>query len=154
MKRSVLPVALVGLLALLAAPPALHAAAASNGIRVVVKGLRDNQGRVGCGLFKGPDGFPRERNKEFAGRWTPIHKQEAVCFFKGAPAGTYAVTVLDDENMDGKMDFGPLGMPKKGYGFSNNAPARLSPPTFDAASFKYDGQSSLTVPIDIVYPKL
>jgi len=154
MKRSVLLVASVGLLALLAAPPTLRAAAASNGIRAVVKGLRNNKGRVGCGLFKGPNGFPRERNKEFAGRWTPIHNRVAVCFFKDAPAGTYAVTVLDDENMDGKMDFGPLGLPKKGYGFSNNARATLSPPTFDAASFKYDGKSILTVPIDIVYPKL
>ncbi len=105
------------------------------------------------GLLKGPVGFPRETNKEFAGRWTPIHYRVAVCFFRGAPSGTYAVTVLDDENMDGKMDFGPLDMPKKGYGFSNNARAGLSPPTFDAASFKYDGQRRLTVPIDIVLPQ-
>jgi uncharacterized protein (DUF2141 family) len=37
---------------------------------------------------------------------------------RGIPAGTYAVTVLHDENSDGKMDFNWIGMPTKGYGFS------------------------------------
>jgi uncharacterized protein (DUF2141 family) len=136
-----------------AVPLALHATA-SNGIRVVVKGLNSDQGRVGCGLFKGPDGFPRDRGKEFAGMWTPIRHGVAVCTFKGIPPATYAVTVLDDDNMDGKMDFGHLGIPKKGYGFSNHAHATLSPPSFDAASIKYNGQGGLTIPINIVYPKL
>ncbi len=136
-----------------AVPVTLHATA-SNGIQVVVKGLNSDQGRVGCGLFKGPDGFPRDRSKEFAGMWAPIRHGVAVCNFKGVPPATYAVTVLDDNNMDGKMDFGHLGMPKKGYGFSNDAHATFSPPSFDAASIKYNGKGNLTVPIDIVYRKL
>ena len=136
-----------------AVPLTLHATA-SNGIQVVVKGLNSDQGRVGCGLFKGPDGFPRDRSKEFAGMWAPIRHGVAVCNFKGVPPATYAVTVLDDNNMDGMMDFGHLGMPKKGYGFSNDARATFSPPSFDAASIKYNGKGNLTVPIDIVYRKL
>ncbi len=136
-----------------AVPVTLHATA-SNGIQVVVKGLNSDQGRVGCGLFKGPDGFPRDRSKEFAGMWAPIRHGVAVCNFKGVPPATYAVTVLDDNNMDGKMDFGHLGMPKKGYGFSKDAHATFSPPSFDAASIKYNGKGNLTVPIDIVYRKL
>jgi len=89
-------VASVGFMMVCAVPITLHATAL-NGIQVVVKGLNSDQGRVGCGLFKGPDGFPRDRGKEFAGMWAPIHRGVAVCTFKGIPPATYAVTVLDDQ---------------------------------------------------------
>ena len=80
------------------------------------------------------------------------HDNVGVCDFAGVPAGTYAVTVLDDTNMNGKMDFNLIGMPTKGYGFSKDAKATLSPPSFSAASFSYSGQGSLDVPINIGLP--
>jgi uncharacterized protein (DUF2141 family) len=66
-------------------------AAAQSGIRVVVKGLRDDGGRVGCSLFNGPDGFPREKAKQFHGMWVPKHDRIAVCNFVAVPAATYDV---------------------------------------------------------------
>jgi uncharacterized protein (DUF2141 family) len=150
MKRSLL---LSAALALSLAVPfaSSRAAGPSSGIRVVVQGLRNDQGRVGCSLFKGPDGFPRDKDKQFRGMWTKKHNHVAVCDFPGVPAGTYAATVLDDTNMNGKMDFNFIGFPTKGYGFSNDAKATLSAPSFDAASFKYTGEGSLPVIINIVY---
>jgi uncharacterized protein (DUF2141 family) len=150
MKRSLLLAAALAL-SLVAPLAPSWCAGADSGIRVVVKGLRNDQGRVGCSLFNGPDGFPREKEKQFRGMWTQKHNNVAVCDFTGVPAGTYAVTVLDDTNMNGKMDFNFVGFPTKGYGFSNDAKATLSPPSFSAASFKYTGKGSLPVPIDIVY---
>jgi uncharacterized protein (DUF2141 family) len=150
MKRSLLLAAALTLSLVVPLAPSL-CAGADSGIRVVVKGMRNDKGRVGCSLFNGPDGFPREKAKQFRGMWTQKHNSVAVCDFTGVPAGTYAVTVLDDTNMNGKMDFNFIGLPTKGYGFSNDAKATLSPPSFDAASFKYSGNGSLPVPIDIVY---
>lgn len=138
-------------LSLLVPPTTSLCVAADSGIRVLVKGLRDNDGRVGCSLFNGPDGFPRDEAKPLHRMWTQKHDQVAVCDFVGVPAGTYAVTVLDDSNKNGKMDFNFIGLPTKGYGFSNDARATLSPPSFSAASFSYSGEGSLTVPINIVY---
>ena len=135
-------------LALAAAAPSAHAA---DSIRVVVKGMRNNKGRLGCTLFKGPNGFPKDKSKQFAGMWAPKHHHEGVCDFKGTPAGDYAVAVLDDTNENGKMDFNMLGLPTKGYGFSNDAKATLSAPSFQAAAFHYSGTGELTVPINIVY---
>ena len=34
-----------------------------------------------------------------------------------------------------------MGMPKEGYGFSNDAKGTLGAPSFEAASFSYNGQS-------------
>jgi uncharacterized protein (DUF2141 family) len=120
-------------------------------IHVIVTNLRNDHGRVGCGLFKGPEGFPREKSKEYRGMWAPISQSTAVCDFKGVPAGAYAVTVLHDENLNGKMDFNMLGIPTKGYGFSNDAKATVKPPSFEAAEVKYSGSGTLDVPIKIVY---
>ncbi len=121
------------------------------GIRVVVNGLRNDDGRVGCSLFKGPDGFPRHKDREFRGMWAPIHNRIAVCDFTAVPAGVYGAVILHDENLDGKMDFNIFHIPTKGYGFSNDAPATLSPPSFKAASFTYGGKGNLTIPITTVY---
>jgi uncharacterized protein (DUF2141 family) len=150
MRRSLLVAIALALSLLIASAPSSRAASA-NEIRVVVKGLRNNRGRVGCSLFNGPDGFPRHKKKEFRGMWTQKQDHVAVCAFPNVPAGTYAVTVLDDTNENGKMDFNLFGLPKKGYGFSNDAKATLSPPSFSAASFSYSGAGSLEAPINIVY---
>ena len=66
----------------------------------------------------------------------------ARCDFEGIPAGTYALVVLHDENMNGKIDTNWIGVPKEGYGFSNDAKAAaLRAPSFSDASFVYDGKS-------------
>jgi uncharacterized protein (DUF2141 family) len=153
MKRSLSLAAALALSLFLSLAPSL-CAAADSGIRVVVKGLRNDDGRVGCSIYNSPDGFPRVEAKQLRGLWVKKHNHVAVCDFPNLPAGTYAVTVLDDTNLNGKMDFNFIGLPTKGYGFSNDAKATLSPPSFSAASFVYSGKGWLTVPIDIVYWKL
>ncbi len=52
-----------------------------------------------------------------------------------------ALAVVHDENMNGKLDTNLLGIPKEGYGFSNDAKASLGAPTFSAASFPYEGKN-------------
>jgi len=69
-----------------------------------------------------------------------IRDAEARCDFLDIKPGTYALAVTHDENMNGKIDTNWLGVPKEGYGFSNDAKAMLGPPSFSAASFHYDGQ--------------
>ena len=70
-----------------------------------------------------------------------IRKAQARCDFEDIPPGTYALAVVHDENMNGKLDANWLGRPKEGYGFSNDAKSLLSAPSFSDASFEYDGQN-------------
>jgi uncharacterized protein (DUF2141 family) len=70
-----------------------------------------------------------------------IRKTQARCDFEDIPPGTYAMAVIHDENMNGKLDTNRLGIPREGYGFSNDAKGWLGPPSFSAASFRYDGRS-------------
>ena len=60
-----------------------------------------------------------------------------VAQLSGLPFGPLAVSVLDDENSNVKMDMSITG-PKEGFGFSNDAPIRgLSSPKFEACSFEF-----------------
>jgi uncharacterized protein (DUF2141 family) len=75
-----------------------------------------------------------------------VRAARARCDFEDIPPGTYALAVIHDENMNGKLDTNWLGIPTEGYGFSNDAQAVLQAPSFSAASFAYDGRSlNLTI---------
>lgn len=123
--------------------PAIACAQSSYlGIHVKVLDIRNSTGAVACALFESPEGFPAEF-LQFATNIMiiKIRDTQARCDSLDIPPGTYALAVIHDENMDGKLGTNWLGIPREGYGFSNDAKALLSAPSFDAASFPYDGQN-------------
>src|SRR5512144_2373576 len=110
------------------------------GIHVKVLNIRNSTGTVDCALFDSPNGFPKEFLLSATNVMViKVRHTEARCDFEDIPPGTYAIVVIHDENMNGKLDTKWLGVPKEGYGFSNDVKPLLSVPTFSAASFKYDG---------------
>ncbi|MGM0377896.1 MAG: DUF2141 domain-containing protein [Bacteroidota bacterium] len=112
------------------------------GIHVKILGIRNNTGALACALFESPEGFPSEFMKSATNIMIiKIQDKQARCDFLDIAPGKYALAVIHDENMDGKLNTNWLGVPREGYGFSNNAEALLSAPSFDAASFQYDGQN-------------
>jgi uncharacterized protein (DUF2141 family) len=48
--------------------------------------------------------------------------------------------VIHDENRDGELATNWMGKPQEGYGFSNDAKGTLGAPSFEAASFPYNGE--------------
>ena len=112
------------------------------GIHVKILDIRNSTGTVACALFESPEGFPTEYLRSATNVMViKIRKSQARCDFEDIPPGTYAMAVVHDENMNGLLDTNRLGVPKEGYGFSNDAIASLGPPSFEAASFAYDGQN-------------
>jgi uncharacterized protein (DUF2141 family) len=112
------------------------------GIHVKILDIRNSTGTVACALFESPDGFPSEYLRSATNVMViKIRKSQARCDFEDIPPGTYAMAVVHDENMNGKLDTNWAGLPTEGYGFSNNAQGVLGAPPFAAASFKYGGQN-------------
>jgi uncharacterized protein (DUF2141 family) len=118
---------------------------AENALEIEVVGLRNDAGQVGCSLFNDPVAYPRDGTKVLSHVWAPIHQNKAVCQFIGLKPGTYAAVVYHDENGDREFNMNAFGMPKEGYGFSNDAAALFGPPQFAAASFNYAGKKFYTV---------
>ncbi len=112
------------------------------GIHVTILNLRNSIGTVDCALFDSPGGFPADTLRS-ATRLVAmkVPNRSARCDFEDVPAGKYALVVLHDENMNGRLDYNWLGMPREGYGFSNDARAAVGAPSFEQAAFVYDGKT-------------
>ena len=135
-------VALCAILVFANAPAIAFAQSSCLGIHVKILSIRNSTGAVACALFESPAGFPTEfLNSATNIMMIKIKDAQARCDFEDIPPGTYALAVIHDENMNGKLDTNLLGVPTEGYGFSNDAKAFLRAPSFRAASFSYDGQN-------------
>ena len=64
----------------------------------------------------------------------PVTASTVRLEFGPVAPGRYAISVLHDENGNGKADMA-LFMPKEGFGFSRDAPVRFGPPSFNSAAF-------------------
>jgi uncharacterized protein (DUF2141 family) len=112
------------------------------GIHVQILNIRNSTGTVACALFESPEGFPIEFLRSATNVMViKIRKSQARCDFEDIPPGTYAMAVIHDENMNGKLEANWLGIPTEGYGFSNDARGLVGAPSFSAASFSYDGRN-------------
>lgn len=111
----------------------------NNVIHVEISGLRSDKGQVLCALFSSADAFPTKADKAVARQTAKIAERQGVCDFAAVVPGTYAVSVVHDENSNGKLDRNFIGMPREGVGASNDAKGHMGPPKFGAASFPYKG---------------
>jgi uncharacterized protein (DUF2141 family) len=121
------------------------------GIHVKILNIKNSTGTVACALFESPDGFPISYLKYATNIMViKIRDVQARCDFLDIPPGTYALAVIHDENRNGQLDTNRLGIPKEGYGFSNDAKGFFGAPSFSAAKFEYDGQK-LELTINLHY---
>ncbi len=130
------------------------AAAAPGGqtITVEVGPFRNAKGVLECSLWASPTGFPRHPETARGKQRSPIRPDRTgTCRFGGLPPGEYAVAVMHDENANGKMDFGLFGIPKEGYGFSNNHTHALSAPTWEESRFALPRGRDVTLQVRLKY---
>ncbi|MDR4499232.1 MAG: DUF2141 domain-containing protein [Candidatus Scalindua sp.] len=120
------------------------------GMHVKILNIRNSTGSVACALFESPDGFPTEYLRCATNVMViKIREKQARFNYLHIPPGTYAIVAVHDENVNGELDTNWLGIPKEGYGFSNDAKALLGAPSFSAASFLYDGRNlNLTISLN------
>ena len=112
------------------------------GIHVEILDIRKSIGTVACALFEAPEGFPTKYLHSATNiMMIKVRDRQARCDFLDIPPGTYALAVIHDENMDGKLGTNSVGIPTEGYGFSNDASALMGAPSFGAASFAYNGRT-------------
>ncbi|WP_211854720.1 DUF2141 domain-containing protein [Plastoroseomonas hellenica] len=100
-------------------------------LAITITNARNAMGEVVVTLYGAdPRAFLEQR---IALAEVPIQGNAAqVCFALSTP-GDYAVSVFHDENNDHILNRTLLGLPEEGFGFSNDAPVRLGPPSFRAA---------------------
>ncbi len=163
-------------LALLAAVPSArpaHAQLPPGNLTVEVTGLKNSAGQVCFSLYGGSEGFPRDEEAILSRQCVPTATafspetaspetaasseadSEALVgslsvVFEGLASGTYAVSVIHDENEDNQINLGTFGVPVEGFGFSRNPTIRTSAPAFREAAVFVLGRNT-TAQIDLIY---
>lgn len=78
-----------------------------------------------------------DENKETIGAFSEkIVDNKSVVVLKDLKPGKYAFKYFHDENDDEKLNTNFVGMPKEGFGFSNNAKGTFGIPSFDKMIFE------------------
>ncbi|MBN1132656.1 MAG: DUF2141 domain-containing protein [Bacteroidales bacterium] len=112
-------------------------------------GMQNNVGAIAIGINSSDQGWPRKPQLEF--RWKKTNSNEGILMaaIEDLPFGTYAISALDDENGNLEMDM-ILGVPREGFGFSNNPPIRFKTPSYESCAFKFE-QPHMEIIIELNY---
>ncbi len=131
----------LGALILAAGAPLLASATPvpEGSLSISVTGLRSARGQVLACLTTDTRAFPDCSHDAAAVKLAvpasgPASGVVEFDFGRVAP-GRYAVSLLHDENGNGKADM-VLMIPREGFGFSRDAPVRFGPPRFEKAAFE------------------
>jgi uncharacterized protein (DUF2141 family) len=129
-----------------AAAPAANAA----DLTISVKDVRNASGLVRIAVYDSAASFLKRPLAKVV-QEAPASAGEVKFVLHDLPAGKYAVGSFHDENNTGKVEYGPLGAPLQGYGFSNDALSTEGPPSFAQAAFEFDGTSDKAVSFSLNY---
>ena len=105
-------------------------------LTVTVEQVRNSKGEIRFSIFNVPSQFPQ--GNELDSKDVPAQLGFVTVQFYNLVLGAYAIAIHHDENSDGEMNTNFIGLPKEGYGFSNNAKVNFAAPAFEAAAFNLD----------------
>ncbi len=134
----------MGLAALLAMTGQAAADPATASLEVTVQGIKSAKGVIRLAVCPPNAGFPDCKTREIRTASLPIANGSARIVLSGLAPGSYAVSVFHDANSNGKLDTF-AGIPKEGYGFSQNPAFKPRAPKFAEAAVNLVGNASTTI---------
>lgn len=110
---------------------------------VLVSGATPGKGQAICSLFTSSDTYLK---KPAIKETRPIDSKGEVEFrINDLAPGTYAVSIVYDEDSNGKLNTGIFGIPTELVGMSNNAKGTFGPPTYEKTAFELSASSTIRI---------
>jgi uncharacterized protein (DUF2141 family) len=118
-------------------------------LQVTVTHIVGQKGDIIVGVFDSDENFLK---KPIDRKMMKASGDSITVVFENLKPGKYAVSVIHDENKNKDLDKNKLGIPKEGFGFSNNVLGSMGPPTFERAQFNLSpDQKDLDIDIKMKY---
>lgn len=112
-------------------------------LTVEVTNINTKSGRLLLSLFDSEESWKNTTDSTMSVTARPVGESQRFVFLD-LPKGTYAVMLHHDENGNDEFDSNILGIPKEGYGFSNNG-GRRGTPNFDNASITLEEDKKISI---------
>lgn len=113
-------------------------------LSVNIPNIKGNKGEIVIALYNNREKFPKV-GMEYRVVQFPANTAGSAFRIKDIKPGEYAVAIYHDENSDSICNLNFLGIPKEGYGFSNNIRPVFSVPTFEECKIKLAGDTHIKV---------
>ncbi len=101
-------------------------------LTVNISDIEQGKGHVLVALYQGQENYKSGKTTQ-ASKVKASSEKESVTF-KDLADGEYAIKMYQDENDNDELDFNMMGIPKEGYGFSNNV-GMFGAPEYKEAKF-------------------
>jgi uncharacterized protein (DUF2141 family) len=118
-------------------------------LTVVVNGIRHQKGDICFRVYASEKGFPMSDTSEVQSGCTKITGKSVTKHFYGLKPGKYAVAIVDDQNGNRKLDTDFFGIPKEGFGISNNPKVSIQTgtPKFYKSSFTVSRNTTINISV-------
>lgn len=118
-------------------------------IHLTIEAFKSNKGKVLVAIYNSAQTYLDEE-KALLKKIIHIQNQKATVKLDELPFGEYALVCFHDENSNQKLDKSMMGIPKEGFGFSNNAKPVFGPPSFAKCRIQLN-QSEYYTAIKLMY---
>lgn len=103
-------------------------------LTINISNIKTLKGEIIIGVFNKEATFLKD-NAAIKNYTITVNKSTETLVIKNLPKGDYAVSLYHDENSDNECNLNFLGIPKEGYGFSNNIKPKFSAPSYKDCKF-------------------
>lgn len=124
---------------------AASASVSANELELTFNNITKHEGTLMVALFNSEANYKGEGDAA-ALAMIPVTSGTASYTFTNLEKGSYAIKLYHDENSNMKMDFNSNGIPKEGYGFSNNV-GEYGIPSFEDAKFEVSEQTDMQITV-------
>ena len=101
-------------------------------LTIEIQNLRSSNGQILLEVYD-------ETHKSIQGVTGKIENNTCIIVIRELEEATYAFRYFHDENDDEELGTNWMGMPKEGFGFSNDAKGKFGPPAFKKWVFNLTG---------------
>ncbi|MFW6371138.1 MAG: DUF2141 domain-containing protein [Bacteroidota bacterium] len=115
---------------------------AQHTLTIKMTDFENNKGRVLLELLD-------ENEETYKQAMGDIENSTCTIVIDDLKPGKYAIRYFHDEDSDGKLNKNLVGIPKEGYGFSNDAHGTMGPKDFK--EWLFEVKSDATVQMETVY---
>ena len=114
-------------------------------VNIKLDHLKNKNGQILVAIFKTKEGFPQKITNAY--KLEVFKASASTITIKDLPTGKYSISIVHDENNNGKVDYNLFRVPKEGYGFSNVNNPGLYVPGFERTLVNITDDVAVKIPL-------